>query len=378
MLEAARERAEMVGQFARGDLTVNMKMLSDKDVLGQSLCLMVEAARERAEMVGQIANGDLTVKMKMLSDRDILGRSLSRMVQRLCNIVAETMTAADNVAISSQEMTSSLEGISQGASEQAASAEEVSASMEQMASTISQNANNALETRNIALKSAENARTGGNSVTKTVTAMKDIAEKISIIEELSRQTDMLALNAAIEAARAGEHGRGFAVVASEVRKLAERSKGAAVKIAKLSETSVNIAETAGEMLGRLVPNIQKTSELVQEISVASHEQNNGAEQVNKAIQQLDRVIQQNASTSEEMASTSEELANQAEQLRQQIRFFRIAEDSVKTSGKTGTKRQGKKPENENKLRYRYVRSTDLESDLRSMEENGSDSEFEMY
>ncbi|WP_298434110.1 methyl-accepting chemotaxis protein, partial [Geobacter sp.] len=174
-----------------------------------------------------------------------------------------------------------------------------------------------------AVKSAEDAKAGGKAVTETVHAMKEIAGKISIIEEIARQTNLLALNAAIEAARAGEHGKGFAVVAAEVRKLAERSQHAAGEISELSASSVQVAEAAGEMLARMVPDIQRTAELVQEISAACKEQDTGAEQINRAIQQLDQVIQQNASASEEMASTSEELASQAEQLQATIAFFRV-------------------------------------------------------
>ncbi|WP_235264124.1 methyl-accepting chemotaxis protein, partial [Geoalkalibacter ferrihydriticus] len=206
---------------------------------------------------------------------------------------------------------------------QAAAAEEASSSMEQMAANIRQNADNAMQTEKIAAKSAQDARQGGEAVGKTVTAMKQIADKISIVEEIARQTNLLALNAAIEAARAGEHGKGFAVVAAEVRKLAERSQTAAAEISDLSGSSVEIAEQAGKMLTQMVPDIQKTAELVQEIAAASKEQDAGAEQVNKAIQQLDQVIQQNASASEEMASTSEELSSQAEQLQQAIAYFKV-------------------------------------------------------
>jgi methyl-accepting chemotaxis protein len=195
--------------------------------------------------------------------------------------------------------------------------------MEEMGSNIRQNADNALQTEKIAIKSAQDARDGGKAVEQTVSAMREIAGKISIIEEIARQTNLLALNAAIEAARAGEHGKGFAVVASEVRKLAERSQTAAAEISKLSTSSVDVAEKAGAMLLQLVPDIQKTAELVQEISAACNEQSSGAEQVNKAIQQLEQVIQQNASASEEMASTSEELSSQAERLQDAIAFFKV-------------------------------------------------------
>ncbi|MHB1400754.1 MAG: methyl-accepting chemotaxis protein, partial [Trichloromonadaceae bacterium] len=218
-----------------------------------------------------------------------------------------------------------------GATEQAASAEEASSSMEQMAANIRQNADNALQTEKIAVKSAADAQAGGQAVAQTVSAMKEIAGKISIIEEIARQTNLLALNAAIEAARAGEHGKGFAVVASEVRKLAERSQLAAAEISQLSGSSVEVAEKAGAMLVRMVPDIQRTAELVQEIAAASKEQDTGAEQVNKAIQQLDQVIQQNASASEEMASTAEELSGQAEQLQHTIAFFKVDHNSAGTA-----------------------------------------------
>jgi len=202
--------------------------------------------------------------------------------------------------------------------------------MEEMSSNIKQNADNAQQTEKIALKAAHDAKEGGQAVTETVSAMKDIAMKISIIEEIARQTNLLALNAAIEAARAGEHGKGFAVVATEVRKLAERSQTAAAEISKLSSSSVEVAEKAGEMLTRIVPDIQKTAELVQEISAASNEQNTGADQINKAIQQLDQVIQENASATEEMASTAEELSSQAVQLQDIIGFFRTGNETKQT------------------------------------------------
>jgi methyl-accepting chemotaxis protein len=195
--------------------------------------------------------------------------------------------------------------------------------MEEMTSNIRQNADNAQQTQQIAIKAATDAEEGGAAVLQAVTAMKNIAEKISIIEEIARQTNLLALNAAIEAARAGEHGKGFAVVAAEVRKLAERSGAAAAEISELSSSSVRVAEQAGEMLSKMVPDIKRTADLVQEIAAASEEQNSGAEQINKAIQQLDQVVQQNASASEEMASTSEELSSQAEQLQATIAFFRV-------------------------------------------------------
>jgi methyl-accepting chemotaxis protein len=195
--------------------------------------------------------------------------------------------------------------------------------MEEMASSIQQNADNARQTDKIASKAAEDGRTSGEAVARTVQAMKEVAEKINIIEEIARKTDLLALNAAVEAARAGEHGKGFAVVASEVRKLAERSQTAAAEISRLTSDGVKTADGAGQLLAKLVPDIQKTAELVREIAAASVEQSTGATQVNRAIQQLDQVIQQNAAASEEMASTAEELSSQAEVLQSAVAFFKV-------------------------------------------------------
>ncbi|MDD2852302.1 MAG: methyl-accepting chemotaxis protein [Desulfuromonadaceae bacterium] len=277
-----------------------------------------------AEIAEKIAAGDLTVSLDSGKQQDTgVFAAMKGMVEKLRVVVGDVMSATDNVSSGSQQLSATAQQMSQGATEQAASAEEVSSSMEQMASSIRQNTDNALQTEKISVKSSVDAKDGGKAVIETVVAMKEIAAKISIVEEIARQTNLLALNAAIEAARAGEHGKGFAVVASEVRKLAERSQSAAGEISGLSSRSVAIAEQAGEMLTRMVPDIQKTAELVLEITASSKEQDSGAEQINKAIQQLDSVIQQNASASEEMASTSEELASQADQLKDTISFFRI-------------------------------------------------------
>jgi methyl-accepting chemotaxis protein len=221
--------------------------------------------------------------------------------------------------------------VSEGAAEQSASAEESTSAMEEMASSILQNADNSSQTDKIASAAAEDARKGGDAVIKTVDAMREIAEKISIIEEIARKTDLLALNAAVEAARAGEHGKGFAVVASEVRKLAERSQIAAAEISRLTANGVTVAEGAGELLKKLVPDIRKTAALVQEIAASSKEQSTGVSQVNQAIQQLDQVIQQNAAAAEEMASTAEELSSQAEMLQSSLTFFKVDNDGQRRS-----------------------------------------------
>jgi methyl-accepting chemotaxis protein len=275
-----------------------------------------------AEISQRVAKGDLTVAFDDKEKTGIL-QAVEVMVSNLKNIVQEIDSAVENVSSGSKQVSQSAESLAKSASDQAASTEETSSSIEEISSNIRQNADNAIETEKIAVNSAGNAKQGGDAVNKTVTAMKDIAEKITIIEEIARQTDLLALNAAIEAARAGEHGKGFAVVASEVRKLAERSQRAAAEISKLSISSVEIAEHAGEMLKQIVPDIQKTADLIQEISAASNEQTTGAEQISQSIQNLDMHNQKNVAASEEMAATAEELDAQANQLQNTISFFKL-------------------------------------------------------
>ena len=284
---------------------------------------------EALSVVTKVAQGDLTGNVSSKNSDEIgqLLGNIGMMVEKLRGIVGDVRAAAENVNGAAQAMSASTEETSQGATEQASAAEEASSSMEEMSSNIRQNADNAQQTEKIAVKAAEDTIAGGAAVTQTVAAMNEIAEKISIIEEIARQTNMLALNAAIEAARAGEHGKGFAVVAAEVRKLAERSQSAAAEISQLSASSVEVAGKAGNMLEQMVPDIRKTAELVQEIAAASGEQNAGAEQINRAINQLDQVIQQNASASEEMSSTAEELSSQAEELQASISFFKVGNDS---------------------------------------------------
>ncbi|TBW37610.1 methyl-accepting chemotaxis protein [Siculibacillus lacustris] len=284
---------------------------------------MVANLKATSDIADAIAAGDLSVEPTPLSDKDTLGHALSRMVEKLRSVVGDALAAAENVSAGSQELSAGAEELSAGATEQASAAEEASSSMEEMAANIKQTADNATQTEKIARQSSADAQASGTAVNRAVQAMQTIAEKIGFVQEIARQTDLLALNAAVEAARAGEHGRGFAVVASEVRKLAERSQTAAAEISTLSTQTVTVAREAGEMLAKLVPDIKKTAELVEEISAACREQDIGADQVNQAIQQLDKVIQQNAGASEQMSATSEELAAQAEQLQSSIAYFRI-------------------------------------------------------
>ncbi|MGD9161489.1 MAG: methyl-accepting chemotaxis protein [Desulfobacteraceae bacterium] len=386
---------DVAEKMSRGILMEDIKV-EGKDETAQLLGAMqkmVKSLRGTVKIAEKMAQGDLNVKVNLLSEQDLLGLSLNSMIEKLKDVVTDVKSAVENVAAGSQELSASSEELSQGATEQASSAEEASSSMEQMASNIKQNADNAHQTEKIAVQAAADAEEGGNAVNETVDAMKQIAEKISIIEEISRQTNMLALNAAIEAARAGEHGKGFAVVADAVRKLAERSQSAAGEISNLSVHSVEIAEKAGERLNKIVPDIKKTAELVQEISAASAEQNNGVDQINMALQQLDQVIQHNASASEEMSSTSEELAAQAEQLKESIEFFKV-ESKVNYSNQNNSFKHkaalspeaGKKPKTAasngittKAVLEKSVSSNGIMLDMGESEyDNNIDDEFEKY
>ncbi len=316
----------LANAVAKGDLeqTFETKTTDEIADLVTALNAMVANLKTIADAADAITSGDLTVEPKPLSEKDRLGIALEGMVARLRSVVTQVSKTADEMAGGSQQLSASAEQLSQGSTEQASATEEASSSMEEMAANVKQNADNATTTERIASQSAADAEASGAAVGKAVEAMQTIAAKINIVQEIARQTDLLALNAAVEAARAGEHGRGFAVVASEVRKLAERSQMAAAEIGSLSGETVKVAQDAGGMLARLVPDIRKTAELVEEISAACREQDVGSTQINQAIQQLDKVTQQNAAAAEEVSATSDVLATQAEQLQKSIAFFRLA------------------------------------------------------
>ncbi len=286
---------------------------------------VINTVRSLENASHKMAEGDLSV----LADegaRDELGNAahgFNAMVAKLKNVVAQVKEAGENLANASVQVSATAQSMSQASSEQAAGVEETSASVEQMSSSIAQNAENAKITDGMAAKSAKEAVEGGESVTQTVAAMKQIANKISIIDDIAYQTNLLALNAAIEAARAGEHGKGFAVVAAEVRKLAERSQVAAQEIGEVASSSVELAEKAGKLLEQMVPSIQKTSDLVQEIAAASEEQSSGVGQITNAMEQLNQTTQQNASASEELAATAEEMNAQATQLQTLMAMFKL-------------------------------------------------------
>jgi len=330
------------------ELAQGLQTRSQRDILRQSgvgigvaLCALlglwfiakqiVAPIRSGIAALQRVAQGDLTAEIQVRQSDEIsrLAQVIREMIAQLRDIVAEVKTAATNTAEGSRLMSMGAASLSEGASQQAAASEEASASMEEMAANIRQNSENALRTEKISINAAEEALKSGEAVTHAVEAMRQIAKKVAIIQDISRQTRMLSLNATIEAARAQETGKGFAVVAAEVRSLAERSQNAAREITELTEASLTVAESAGAMLEQVVPDIRTTAELIQEISAASREQDHGATQVNQAIQQLDQVTQHNSASAEELSETAQELAIQAERLQQTIGFFKLSDAQAK-------------------------------------------------
>lgn len=320
------------------DVRADIASLRLKIVFGMLLCMAVTSfmtflvaqkivtpLRRAVVNLREVSKGNLTEQI-MVGNQDEMGQlfsAMKEMVERLQHMVSEVMEAARHVAAGSQELTEFSGDLAKRAHLQAVAATEATTSIGRMTVNISQNSRHSLETEKIAVKSADDAWTGGQAVENTISAMKNITGKISIIEEISRQTNLLALNAAIEAARAGEHGRGFAVVATAVRKLAEKSQTAAAEITRLSSSSIDVAEKTGVLLSQLVPDIRKTSELVQRISTASREQDTGADQINRSVRELDRIVQQNAEASQEMALTAALLSSNADRLQNSIAFFKV-------------------------------------------------------
>ncbi|QJB58372.1 methyl-accepting chemotaxis protein [Pseudodesulfovibrio sp. zrk46] len=322
-MDAVRAEANQIALISSGISAVALIVLLVVILLVANA--IISPIKKGISLAGLMAEGDLTgdVDVDQKDEVGQLADALRTMSNNITGVVGQVSAATENIASGSEELAASSQSLADGANTQAASVEEVSSSIEEMASNIQANADNAIKTEKMAVKAAKDAEESGKAVTQAMGAMTDIAEKISVIEEIARQTNLLALNAAIEAARAGEHGKGFAVVAAEVRKLAERSGTAAAEISELSSSTVHVAEEASQKLSQLVPDIQETAGLIQEITSATGEQHTGVEQINSAIQQLDNIIQQNASMAEEVASTSESLAGEGVQLQQTTSFFNI-------------------------------------------------------
>jgi len=321
--------AESVRRAAKGDVSDELEFDTRGDELGElsvSINSMYAYLKEMVAAAERIAGGDLSVDVKPRSDADSFGQAFSKMIARLVEVISQVRSAAGALSSAASQVSSTAQSVSSGNSQQAAAVQETTSSLEQMNASIAQNAQNSKQTESMAVKGARDAEETGEAVRETVAAMKSIADKVSIIEEIAYQTNLLALNAAIEAARAGEHGRGFAVVATEVRKLAERSQASSREIGALAFSSVVGADRSGTLLGELVPAIRMTASLVQEVAAASNEQATGVSQINRSLSQVDQVTQRNASASEELAATAEEMAAQADGLQSLVEFFRTGHE----------------------------------------------------
>jgi methyl-accepting chemotaxis protein len=325
--------ADYVARISVGDMPdiITQEYNGDFNTIKNNLNTLITALNQIVQKAQLVAQGDFTVTLAKRSENDELMQALDNMVKSNASVISEFAAAIENIVLASQQLQAVAVQISSGSSEQASSTEQVSSSMEEMVGNITQNSDNARQTEQIALRASTDIQEGNKAVLTTVEAMKTIAEKIAIVGEIAEKTDLLAINAAIEAARAGELGKGFAVVAAEVRKLAENSQAAAKEINNVSKTSVKVADESGVLLQKIVPDIQKTALLVQEIAAASLEQNSGANQVNNAIMQLNAVTQKNAAAAEEMSSSAEEMASQAEQLSELISFYRLSDEKKLTT-----------------------------------------------
>lgn len=322
--------AEYISRIAKGDIPepITAQFNGDFNTIKNNINLLVTSTNEIIEKTRLIAEGDLRINLKKRSENDELMIALINMVEKIHEIVSNIYDGADNITVASAQLSSASEQMSQGSSEQATSAEEVTSAIEQMNANIAQNSDNAQQTEKIATKASKDIIEANEAVETTVKAMLEIAEKINIINDIAEKTDILAINAAIEAARAGEHGKGFAVVAAEVRKLAENSQIASKEIGEVSKRSVEISKNSGVLLSNVVPDIQKTKQLVQEIAAASAEQNSGSHQILSAINQLNTVVQQNAASAEELSSNSEEMTAQAETLKEMVSYFTLRSNSI--------------------------------------------------
>jgi methyl-accepting chemotaxis protein len=417
-IDAINEQAGTAQSIAMGDLTVAVNVRSENDLVAKSLKLVLENIKavmsDTDKLIKSAADGQLDIRadadrhqgdycrlvdginkildgivlpinevvdvLKAVEQGDLtlsvnghykgqiadFKDTVNNTINKLSQTISQVVTATSQLSNASEQISATSQSLSQASSEQAASVEETSASIEQMAASINQNTENAKVTDGMAAKAAKEAGEGGVAVKQTVSAMKEIANKIGIIDDIAYQTNMLALNAAIEAARAGDHGKGFAVVAAEVRKLAERSQVAAQEIGELAETSVKTAETAGKLLDEIVPSIAKTSDLVQEITAASQEQSSGVSQINTAMNQMNQITQQNASASEELAATAEEMTGQTAQMQNLMSFFKI--DAISSYSSTPAKSKSGKINERSKPNIQVSRSnTDSEFDLNKFE-----------